>query len=181
MHKATSSPIHFLFLGVTNSAIGLLLLLAKEFDVDKVIIESVTNNMEQLLVAGIDFGPNVVLKDEKTSGWIASDYLRLCKVMPWVFKDMDYIFKLMFIKNDNPNTCTAKMCKNYLLLQNQDVPSTLKDKRAAVKKHKDLLKEDAEKLKEVMVKPLLWSLHKMISNIMGSDGSNVMKLQIHIK
>ena len=134
-----------------------------------------------MLVAGIDFGPNVVLKDEKTSGWIASDYLRLCKVMPWVFKDMDYIFNLMFIKNDNPNTCTAKMCKNYLLLQNQDVPSTLKDKRAAVKKHKDLLKEDAEKLKKVMVKPLLWSLHEMISNIMGSDGSNVMKLQMHIK
>ena len=76
-NKATSSPMHLLFLGVTNLAIGLLLLLAKEFDVDKVVMESVTNNVQQLLVAGIDFGPNVILKDKKNE-WM--DCARLFKI-----------------------------------------------------------------------------------------------------
>ena len=49
-HKATSCPMNLLFLGVTNYTIGLLSLLAKEFDVDKVVIESIAKNMEQLLV-----------------------------------------------------------------------------------------------------------------------------------
>ena len=180
-NKATSSPMHLLFLGVTNSAIELLLLLAKEFDIDKVVIESITNNMQQLLVAGIDFGPNVVLKNEKTSGWIASDYLRLAKVMPWVFKDMDYIMKIMFIKNDNPFTHAAKMCKNYSIIHNLDMPDTLKEKRTTIKNHKESLKENMDILKELKFQPMLCSLHKMISNIMASDGTNFMKLQIHIK
>ena len=135
-HKATSCPMHLLFLGVTNSAIGLVLLLANVFDVDKVVLQCVMNNMEQLLAAGIDFGPNAMLRDEKTSGWIASDYLRLSKVMPWVFKDMDNIMKLMFQENEDIDKHTSKMCRNYLMLHNQVTPETLKEKRASVKKTK---------------------------------------------
>ena len=67
------------------------------------------------------------------------------------------------------------------MIHNQDMPTTLKEKRTAIKKHKESLKENMDKLKEVKFQPMLCSLHKMISNIMTSDGSNIMKLQIHIK
>ena len=28
------------------------------------------------------------IKNEKTAGWIATDYVRLSRVVPWVLKDM---------------------------------------------------------------------------------------------
>ena len=67
-NKITSSLMYLMLLGGIKSVICLLLLLVKVFDIDKILLKSITNNMKLLRKIGIDFLPKETLKDDKTIG-----------------------------------------------------------------------------------------------------------------
>ena len=52
------------------------------FDVEKLLLNSIANNIESLANLGIDFIPKEMMKDDKTSGSIATSFIRLAHAMP---------------------------------------------------------------------------------------------------
>ena len=87
-----------MFLGVVKSSISCIIRFAKMFDIDKLLLNIIALNIESLTKSGIDIIPKEKIKDDKTAGWIAPDYVRLARVTPWVIKDMDHLLENNFKK-----------------------------------------------------------------------------------
>ena len=54
--------------------------------------------MDILSKSGIDFLPTELLKDDNSSGWIANDYVKFVKSMPWIFITFDTMLKSLQFK-----------------------------------------------------------------------------------
>ena len=81
--------MHFLFLRIENACLLLIHTLGKVFDIEKLLHKGVKNNIEQLAESGIHFTPKEILKDDKTIGWIINYFLRITRVISYLFKDID--------------------------------------------------------------------------------------------
>ena len=87
--------------------------------------------MDLLNESGIYFVPTEKFKEDSTSGWIATDYVKFIKMTLWTCRHFDKILdqKLLsvsttHVKQHNRNECTA-----YSNLFNLEVPKKLKDKK----------------------------------------------------
>ena len=138
-------------------------------------------NIESLPKLRIDFIPKEKTKYDKTAGWIATDCIRLARVMPWVFKDVENLLEHKFQGNENMKDCNSKIFKNYLTIHHMSVPETLKGKLAAVFTHRELVKEWSHGLKHVKVRPHVYSGCKLAAQVMTSDHTNVKNSKIHTK
>ena len=81
-------------------------LLAKIFDIDKILIKEMTESIVLFIKSSIDFLPTKITKDDKTTSWIAKDCIKFIRVICWACKDFDkllyYILRSEFnIKNYN--------------------------------------------------------------------------------
>ena len=177
----TGSPMHLLGLGLGNALITMIFQLASLLDVKSEVTNSVKITMEGLVKARIDFAPLEILIGDKTTGWIGSDYMRLIKLLPYVFRQMDTLIAAKNHNNVNAETYTSKMCKTYLLLRNLEVPDNIKEKREAVKQHMLSMKNNAIEFNNISIQPLICSFHKLVSNIMTASDSRKSKLRIHYK
>ena len=59
------------------------------------------HNMNLLVALGIDFLPNKVIKDDKTTGCVAADFCKIAKVMNYVSKHIEIFLKQKNQGNDN--------------------------------------------------------------------------------
>ena len=78
------------------------------------------------------------MKEDKTSDWLATDYIKVMNVFPWLFRNYRLIIDN---KYDNPSInyikYNAKMCLTYLKLCNLNIPKSLENRCNAVWKYKD--------------------------------------------
>ena len=132
--------------------------------------------MEELFNSKIDFAPIEILSSDKTTGWIGSDYIRTCKFMPYIFRYADRFFERKNHDNVNINNYNAKRCKNYLLMRNLKVPSTIKDKREAVVNHMQSIKDEIKDNYNISFQPVICSHYKLVANLMTSVDSKKSKL-----
>ena len=83
----------------------------------KVLLDNVTSNMFESCNPGIDFLPSEMMKEDKITGWLATDYMKVMKVWLWLLRSCGLIIKC---KCDNasvePTNYTAKICSAYLKL-----------------------------------------------------------------
>ena len=127
--------------------------------------------------------PNELLKGDKyTSGWLATDFNKLCKFWCYVWRNMDYYLDQQF-NNKTMDTLkhTSKMCTTHLKLCNQHIPSTLPEKKKAVHEHKQSMINKSSELKEFKVEPLVRTTYALIAQIMTSNEDNIGNLNIHYK
>ena len=68
-------------LGIYKSLIAILFLFTKVFDVQSILLSDVNKNMDILCKSNIEFFFTEKLKDNKTSSWIATDYIEFVKAM----------------------------------------------------------------------------------------------------
>ena len=74
-----------------------------------------------------------MLKGDKTTGWIASDYMKVMKLLPWIFRYHNSTVKDKFNNsNFNIKDYNTKICTAYLKLHNEKNPSKLIEKCDAV-------------------------------------------------
>ena len=173
--------MHNLGLGLACTVMSIVFQIASLLDVKKELSASIKKSMEDLVRARIDFAPLEILASYKTTGWIGSDYMRFAKFMCYILRYLDiYIFKKNHT-NVNIKDFNSKMCKNYLLLRNLEVPNKIADKREAVFKHKQSMKNDSIDHNKLSAQPLICGLYKLIANIMTAVDSKKSKLQIHYK
>ena len=137
--------------------------------------------MEGLVNSRIDFAPIETLTSDKTTGWIGSDYMRLCKFIGYIFRNMDRHISEKNHNNVNIKNYNSKMCRNYLLLRNLDVPNTIKEKREAVLKHMQLMKNEMNEFNKLSIQPLICSIYKLVANIMTAVDTRKSKLRTHYK
>ena len=68
------------------------------------------------------------------------------------------------------------MCRNQLLLHNLNIPNTIKDKREAVLKHMQLMKNEMNEFNKLSIQPLICSIYKLVVNIITAVDSRTSKL-----
>ena len=73
-----------------------------------------------------------ILTSVKTTDWIGSDCIRLCKLMPCTFRNVDRFIAKKNHNNANIEMHTSRMRNTYLLLCNLDVLDKIKEKRESV-------------------------------------------------
>ena len=76
---------------------------------------------------------------------------------------------------------TSKTRMNYLLLRNLDIPSTIKEKKEAVLKHRQLMKNELNALKKLSIQSLIHSVCKLVASVMIASDSRKSKLRMHCK
>ena len=199
--KLSGSPMHVLYLGknlmiehltyiylreiigIIKSKISLLLKTAKLFNVHSLVLKDISSALFDCSNSGIDILPNELLKGDKyTSGWLATDFNKLCKFWCYVWRNMDYYLDQQFNnKTMDLSKYTSKMCSIYLKLCNQHIPSTLTEKRKAVHEHKQSMINKSRELKEFKVEPLVRTTYALIAQIMTSNEDNIGNLNIHYK
>ena len=59
----------------------MVFLFAKVFDIRNLLLNDVIKNMELLYNSGIDFLLTKMFKEDKTSGWLATDYIKFIKLI----------------------------------------------------------------------------------------------------
>ena len=89
-------------------------LLTKIFSIDKTLIKDITKSIDLLIKFSIDFLLTEKIKDDKTTGQIAVDYVRFIRVIYWVCKDFDKLLYCMFGSEFNIKNYNSKICRNYL-------------------------------------------------------------------
>ena len=62
-----------MFLCVVKSAMPCLVRFSKILDVEKLLLNNITINIESLTKSGIEFMPKETTKADKMAGWIATD------------------------------------------------------------------------------------------------------------
>ena len=63
-----------------------------------------------------------MLKCDKTTGWIASDFMKAMKHLPWIFRNFSSLVKEQFDKSTfNIKDYTDKMCIAYLKTRNENI------------------------------------------------------------
>ena len=105
--------------------------------------------MEQLAKSGIEFVPEEILTNDKTTWQIANDYVRTGKFLPYLCRNMDSLLTTNSMDETNAKDYKSKMCKNYLNLRNLQVPNALKEKREAVLKNMQILINDRNECDKV--------------------------------
>ena len=73
------------------------------------------------------------------------------------------------------------MCRNYLLSRNLDVPNAIKEKREAVLKHMQSMKNEMNEFNKLSIQPLICSIYKLVANIMTAVETRKSKLRAHYK
>jgi len=177
----TGSPMHLLALGLVSTVMSIVFQAASLFDVKKDFIASVKSTMEALASSKIDFAPIEALSTDKTTGWIGSDFIRTCKFIVHIFRLLDILIAKKNNNRTNVKNYTPTMCKNYLLLRNIDVPKTIKEKREAVMKHMQSMKNEFNDFNKTSLQPLVISIYKLVAHIMTAKDSAESKLRIHYK
>ena len=89
--------MHNLALGLVSTVISTVFEVSFLLDIKKDLIVSVKSAIEALVSSQIDFAPVEVLSSERTTGWIGSDFIRLCKFIPYVFRLMGILIAKKFI------------------------------------------------------------------------------------
>ena len=156
---------------------------AKLFNVHSLVLKDISSTLFDCSNSGIDILPNELLKGDKyTSGWLATDFNKLCKFWCYVWRNMDYYLDQQFNnKTMDTSKHTSKMCTMYLKLYNQHIPSTLPKKKKAVHEHKQSMINKSSELKEFKVEPLVRTTYALIAQIMTSNEDNIGNLNIHYK
>ena len=66
----------------------------------------------------------------KTTGWLASDFIRTMKMWLWTHRNVDTIVEKHFNVNndDDGKKCNGLMCSAYLSMYDVEVPETTEEK-----------------------------------------------------
>ena len=125
-------------IGIIKSKISLLLKAAKLFNVCRLVLKDISSTLFDCSNSGIDMLPNELLKGDKyASGWLATDFNKVCKLWCYIWRNMDYWIEQQFSnKTMDTSKYTSKMRAIYLKLCNQSIPSTFPKKKKAVYEHK---------------------------------------------
>ena len=124
-----ASTIHLIFIGILNSFISIIHQLASLIDIKKEVSSTIKLSMEQLASSGADFVPKEILVNNKIIGWIGNNYVCTSKIVSYMYRHMDMFIEAKSKEEINVNNYSSKMYKNYLLLYNLLVPSTIKQKK----------------------------------------------------
>ena len=126
-----------------------------------------------------------MLNEYKTTGWLASDFIRTMKMWLWTHRNVDTIIEKHFNVNndDDGKNYNGLMCSAYLSMCDVEAPETTEKKRKAVQKHKQSMDKNTNNkdLKEIHLQPLLRSSYKIAAQVMTSDANNIENVKIHIK
>ena len=99
---ATSSPMHNLALGIYKSLMHLLFEFTNKLGVSKYLKDDASKKLFELCSSNIDFLPTTMLNECKTTGWLASDFIRTMKMWLWACRNVDTIIEKHFnVNNDN--------------------------------------------------------------------------------
>lgn len=180
-NRFMGSPMHLMGLELVSAIMSIIYQLASYLNVKKDLSTSVKSAMERLVNSRIDFAPTETLTSNKTIGWIWSDCMRLCKFIGSIFRNMDrHIAEknhdIISMKNYNP-----KMCRNYLLLRNLNLPNAIKEKRKEVLKHMQLMKNEINEFNKLSIQPLICSICKLVASIMMVVDTRKYKPRMHYK
>ena len=167
----TGSPMYLMGLGLVSTILSSVYHLASLLDVKKEFTASVKNTMEELVTSKIDLTPIEILLSDKTTGWIGSDHIRMCKFLPYILRNVDRYIAEKNQDDINIKDYNSKRCKNYLLLRNLKVPNTIKEKREAVLKHMKSMKNEINECDKISIQPVVCSIYKLVANIMTAVDS----------
>ena len=95
---------------------------AEMFDVDKLLLNRSKIDIKSPTKPGNDLIPKEATKDDKKAGWIETDYVRVARVIPLVFKDIDNLLQNKFQGNENMKDCNRKCFKNCLTMHRLIIP-----------------------------------------------------------
>ena len=168
--------------GIFKSLISFLFKLSQLLSMHAVVEQDVSTTLFQISTSGIDFLPNELLKGDRTTGWIGSDFIRIAKVWLYVWRDYGTRLKNKLYDPDiSAKKYSSKMCIAYLKLHNIDVPDKIADKRKAVTKHQQSMKCKSSKIKEMKINPIIISSYELAAQLMGSKQKNTEHVKMHYK
>ena len=173
--------MYLIGLGLVSTILSSIYYLASLLDVKKEFTASVKNTMEELVTSKIDFAPIEILSSDKTTGWIGSDYIRTCKFLPYILRNVDRYIAEKNQDDINIKDYNLKRYKNYLLLRNLKVLNTIKEKREAVLKHMKSMKNEINECDKISIQLVVCSIYKLVANIMTAVDLRQSKLRIHYK
>ena len=139
--------------------------------------------MDLLNEPGIDLVPKEKLKNDSTSGWIATGYVKFIKMKLWMCRNFDRILdrKLSSVSITHVKQHNSKVYTVYLNLFNLEVPKNLKDKQKAVEDHRLSMEEHTDELANVKVLPIIFHSFKLVAQLMTSNETNSNNCKIHVK
>ena len=70
--------------GVFKSLITFLFKLSQLLNIHSIVEQDVATILFEISNSGIDFLPNELLKGDRTTGWLGSDFTKIAKVWPYV-------------------------------------------------------------------------------------------------
>ena len=138
--------------------------------------------MFKLCNSGIDFLPTEIMKEDKISGWLATDYMKVIKVFLWLFRNYGLIIENKYNNPSiNPMKCNTKTYLTYLKLYNLNIPKILEDRRDIVWKHKELMIMNSKMIRQVKIEPIVRALHELAAQLMTLNEINIENHKIHLK
>ena len=88
--------------------------------------------MFELCNSDIDFLPSEMMNEDRTTGWLAINLMKVIKVWLWLFRNYGLIIEN---KHDDVSVdhtkYNAKMCSACLKLRNENIPLTLSEKKGS--------------------------------------------------
>ena len=156
---------------------------SKILDVHKQFKDDISKNLFYLCNSNIDFLPTTILNEDKTTGWLASDFMKVMKIWPYLLRNVDSIIEHKFKISSKVDVkkFTKKMCTAHLNMCNIEVPNDLNNQRIAVLNHKESLSRNSNNLKNIKFEPLIRSSYMLAAQIMTSDEKNAENIKIYIK
>ena len=97
--QITSSPMHDLALGIYKSLMHLFFEFTIKLGVSKFLNDDVSKKLFELCNSNIDFLLTTMLNECKTTGWLASDFIRTMKMWLWMCRNVDAIIEKYFNVN----------------------------------------------------------------------------------
>ena len=123
-----------------------------------------------------------MLKGDRTTGLLGSDFTKIAKVWPYVWRLYDNALQKHL---NNPEISVTKyslkMCVTCLKSYNIEVPAKIGEKQKAVAKHQQSMKCKSNKIKEIKIHPIIITSYKLAAQLMAPKEKNIEDVKIHCK
>ena len=168
--------------GIFKSLITFLFKLSQLLNIHCTVEQDVATILFEISNSGIDFLPNELLKGDRTTGWLGSDFTKIAKVWPYVWRLYDNALQKDLNNPDISVTkYSSKMRVAYLKLYNIEVPAKIGEKQKAVAKHQQSMKCKSNKIKEIKIHPIIITSYKLAAQLMAPKEKNIEHVKIHCK
>ena len=152
-------------------------------DVHKQFKDDISKTLFYLCNSNIDFLPRTMLKEDETTGWLASDHINVMKIWSHLLWNVDSIIENKFKMGSkfDVEKFAKKMRTAHLTMHNIMVPDDLNNQRIAALNHKESMLRNSNNLKNIKFEPLICSSCMLAAQIKTSDKKNAENIKIYTK